>query len=288
LKEHYTENKDAIELKKNEITAYFNSVYRETFNNNMKKVRRHNSFTTYERKDYEQIIRLHQDNEYILEIQKREKELQMEYNIYDEQKLKYEIQIKANEEKFHIICQDIRTLSENLKHLQDRQVSYYRELLKQGIDVRREGLCWIVKNLIELNAIIENSIFPKFLEHAHIEYLTVMSKKCVEIMQLEIMLKCLKDSTMKRQSYNEFSYIHTPSRKFKNTPKYNKRGDSDVDVFKLINYESLQDEQNVDIIVKGLAHKMKNIKELKTELRFKKQVLIYIFINRTPGLSPHS
>ena len=33
---------------------------------------------------------------------------------------------------------------------------YYFEILKKGIDVRQEGLSWVLQKLIELKAFIEN------------------------------------------------------------------------------------------------------------------------------------
>jgi hypothetical protein len=179
-------------------------------------------------------------------------------------KMKYEIQIKANEQKLEITSFELRTLQDNVAVLQSKQITYYSDLLKQGIDVRLEGLTWIVRNLIELNAILENSIFPKFLENSHIEYLTILSKKGVEIKQLEIMKRCLKNTVVSKNTYNELGYIVSPTRKFR-TPK-NTRKESSIDVFRLLNYESLQDEDNVsnylykvDLIVKGLTKRMKNL-----------------------------
>jgi hypothetical protein len=210
-------------------------------------LKRQKNLANFERKDYPAIKRLNQENEYILEIERREKELQKDFKYYDDLKIKYEIQIRAKEQELELMSYELRSLQDNLTVLQNKQITYYSDLLKAGIDVRLEGLTWIVRNLIELNAILENSIFPKFLENSHIEYLTVQSKKGVEIMQLEIMKRCLKNNLINKQTYNELSYISSPSRKFK-TPKTTKK-EPTVDVFRLLNYEGLKDEDNVLIYI---------------------------------------
>ena len=219
-----------------EVTNYLNDLHRES-------LRKTKPGTSYTRLDLYQIKRIFPDNDYITEIERREKQLQIDYKYYDEMKVKYEIQIKAKEDEFDTISFEIKTLQENLTVIQNKQIQYYCDLLKQGIDVRSDGLSWIVKNLIELNAILNNSIFPKFLENGHIEYLTLISKKSVEIMQLDIMRKCLKNSLNKKQTYNEFSYIVSPGKKFK--PK---SLNSKTDVFSLITYEGLQDEDNLNYL----------------------------------------
>jgi hypothetical protein len=193
---------------------------------------------------------LNPNSEYIAEIERREKELQKDYLNYEERKVRYELQIKAKEEQYELIGQELRTLEDNLRGLQNKQIKYFTELLKQGIDVRLEGLSWIVKNLIELNVAIDNSIFPKFLDYGQIGYITTISKKGVEIMQLEIMMKCLKSSRLKpKKTYNELSYM-SPKKKFK-TPKSDPKKESSVDVFSLINFDSLQDEKNVKMSFKN-------------------------------------
>jgi hypothetical protein len=235
--------RDAIEIKKNEVTNYFNSVYKE------KSLYRRNSrlkVIPYEKKSYTEIKTLNYDSEYIQTIEKKEVELCQDYRNFDDMKLKYDIQIKAKENQFEHISQELRMLEDNLRVLQNKQVAYYKDILRQGIDVRMEGLYWVVKNLIELNVVLNNSIFPKFLDYGQIEYLKAVSKKGVEIMQLEIVKRCLKESQYKGRAYNEFGYIYTPSRKFK-TPRNEHKRDSSIDVFQLINYEDLQDENNVKI-----------------------------------------
>lgn len=72
------------------------------------------------------------------------------------------------------------------------QKKYYLTILKQGIDTRTEGLTWVIKKLIELNASFDNANFPPFLSLDQIEYLIDISKINYEMSQLKIFLSTLK------------------------------------------------------------------------------------------------
>ena len=66
---------------------------------------------------------------------------------------------------------------------------YYFEIFKKGIDVRQEGLSWVLQKLIELKAFIENSKFPKFLNSQQIDYLLTIADKKHELIKLFQVLK---------------------------------------------------------------------------------------------------
>lgn len=51
------------------------------------------------------------------------------------------------------------------------QRQYYFTILRNGYDVRDEGLVWVVKHLLEMNTIVEYHHFPKFLDNQQIDYL---------------------------------------------------------------------------------------------------------------------
>ena len=70
---------------------------------------------------------------------------------------------------------------------------YYFEILKKGIDVRQEGLSWVLQKLIELKAFIENSKFPKFLNSQQIDYLLTIAYKKHELSELIKLFQVLKN-----------------------------------------------------------------------------------------------
>jgi hypothetical protein len=88
----------------------------------------------------------------------------------------------------------------NIQDFTKQQRYYYFEILRKGIDVRSEGLTWVVKKLIELNAFFDNSHFPKFLDKNEVEYLLDISYKEIDIMYLSLVLKALKKKQKVRRS----------------------------------------------------------------------------------------
>ena len=49
--------------------------------------------------------------------------------------------------------------------------AYYMDILKKGDDLRRDGLLWAVKNLIQIQINLEYPHFPKYLTHEQVDYL---------------------------------------------------------------------------------------------------------------------
>ena len=69
----------------------------------------------------------------------------------------------------------------------------YLKILKTGLDVRAEGLSWVIIRLIELNAPIDSFLFPEFLDNEQIEYIIQIAKYGYEINQLTIILDSLRE-----------------------------------------------------------------------------------------------
>ena len=70
--------------------------------------------------------------------------------------------------------------------------SYYMDILKKGVDLRKEGLVWVVKNLTELQVNLEYQHFPKYLTHEQIDYLKFLAYLILEEAELKIIIKVLK------------------------------------------------------------------------------------------------
>lgn len=112
-------------------------------------------------------------------------------------KLEYEKKIEKINKIVLQLDSDIQLLKSNLEILFSKQRQYYIDLLNKGIDVRSEGLKWIVKKLIELNTVIDYGIFPRFLEKSQIDYIIYISYKSVEISQIKILMKMLRSRHLK-------------------------------------------------------------------------------------------
>ena len=73
-----------------------------------------------------------------------------------------------------------------------------KEMLQQwdkeekGYDCRKEGLMWVVYNLLELQVPLEYHHFPKYLTHEQIDYLKKYAKAQLKQDELKIIINTLK------------------------------------------------------------------------------------------------
>ena len=95
--------------------------------------------------------------------------------------------------RIEIINEDSNKLKMIQRKISQNQGNYYLEKLKKGLDIRSEGLSWIVIRLIELNIPLDSSLFPDFLDHDQIQYIIQISKYGYEINQLKIILDTLRE-----------------------------------------------------------------------------------------------
>jgi hypothetical protein len=116
---------------------------------------------------------------------------------------------------------DIKKLKFNIKNINIQQKDYYLDILEKGIDVRSEGLSWVVKKILELNIYIDNSNFPKFLENNHIEYLIFMARKHLDISQSKFLIESLKAHIKKNKNKgnNNFNISDNSNSNFNNNKK---------------------------------------------------------------------
>ena len=125
------------------------------------------------------------------DIKKKQNELEEKLKIFEEKKNFYlnSLKINSNEQNYlkHVY---FKILSEQKK--------YYLEILKNGYDVRYEGLTWVVKHLLEMDTNLEYHHFPKFLDHEQIDYLLNQSKLFLYENLLTITLKALKEKRQRK------------------------------------------------------------------------------------------
>ena len=91
------------------------------------------------------------------------------------------------------------------KNFINQQKYYYLNILKKGIDSRKEGLSWVVKKLIELNIILDDSIFPNFLDLNEIQFLKLISILKFECFLIEIVIDVFKQRQNKNNKNDDFN-----------------------------------------------------------------------------------
>ena len=111
------------------------------------------------------------------------------------------------------ICKlELKALREILFKIKKDYIIYFKNLLKEGVDVRDVGLCWILFRLNELGAKVLDTDFPKFLDYNSINYLKNYSDKIIKLNKLKILLDLVKKdkkNLMKNINLNHFYQFNT-------------------------------------------------------------------------------
>ena len=114
-------------------------------------------------------------------------------------KNEYIEKFKNFNKKKDILENEIKIINNELgyyKHVNEELLrefkSYYMDILKKGEDLRKNGLLWVVKNLIELRINLEYQHFPKYLTHEQIDYLKNLAFIILEENELKIIISVLK------------------------------------------------------------------------------------------------
>ena len=136
----------------------------------------------------------------------------------------YLIEYKKKEDEKNKMKKKIDLLKEEENYLKlvklsilSNQKEYYLDILKKGYDVRKEGLVWCVKHLLELQTDLEYYHFPKFLNHQECDYLIEQGNISLEIMQLKIIVKVMKEKNEKSNVDKKFEYFNKMAIAAKNT-----------------------------------------------------------------------
>ena len=130
-----------------------------------------------------------------VEMLRKQKNLKNEYiekiQNYNNEKINLENEIK-------IINNEIIYYKQVNDELLREYKFYFMDILKKGTDIRKDGLLWVVKNLIELQINLEYQHFPKYLTHEQIDYLKNLAYISLEENELRIIISILKkDNQMK-------------------------------------------------------------------------------------------
>lgn len=119
-------------------------------------------------------------------------EISQKIKAFNRSKKEIELKIEVYNHDLDIIEDEIRLLKIRLNDRINDHRKYYFEILKKGIDVRRDGLSWVIARLTELKTYIEYSKFPKFLTSDQIEYMLLVAYKQHELSELIQLFRVLK------------------------------------------------------------------------------------------------
>ena len=138
----------------------------------------------------------------------------LEYKIKDLFK-KYQLDLKKLEDLKNKKKQEIDIVKDEENYIKlvklsilSSQREYFLDILKKGYDVRKDGLVWCVKFLLELQTDLEYFHFPKFLNHQECDYLIEQANIALEITQLKIIVKVMKDKNEKNNIEKKYEYFN--------------------------------------------------------------------------------
>ena len=123
------------------------------------------------------------------EFESKNKTLKREYN---NQKAINDKKIPDLKYKITYYKTELKTLRHLLEKLKKENILYFKNLLKEGVDVRNIGICWILFRLYELGAKVDNFDFPKFLDNNNIIYLREYTDKIIKLNKLKIICKLIE------------------------------------------------------------------------------------------------
>ena len=141
------------------------------------------------------------DNEMKVEVDKIKNEFHTLYEEMNKKKDKLEYEMK-------IINDELNYYKNINEELQKEHQIYYLDILKKGNDCRKDGLVWVVKNLLELQINLEYHHFPKYLSHEQINYLKKLAMLILEESELKIILKILKKKQKDTRLIQNIEYMN--------------------------------------------------------------------------------
>ena len=105
------------------------------------------------------------------------------------------LELKFKEKKIEI--KNITAYSKKAKSNLDLRIQtlsgYYYQILKTGIDVRRNGLTWVIVKLMELRAYVDKHYLPLFLDDEQMSYILRVGVKIHELNELIKLFQILKE-----------------------------------------------------------------------------------------------
>lgn len=114
-------------------------------------------------------------------------------------------------------CDDLTNSIHRLKMKLNQRIStlskYYYDILKKGIDVRRNGIVWAAMKLLWLKQEISQKDFPVFLSNEQIGYIQTLAIKSYEVSELINLFSTLNNRQKKLKEQYTSSNINNISTK---------------------------------------------------------------------------
>ena len=177
---------------------------KEEFNDKMDELKKYfsneNNYSNHKKDIIQKSEMLKKKNEALLKQKELKKNIEEKFEELENEKNEIESNIEDINKGILGIKEEIKRGKMKLNQRIQIMRQYYFDILKNGIDVRRNGLNWVIIELINLKSIIEKSNFPVFLTDSQIDYLLTISYKQYDLSELIKLFQILKE---KQKSFRE-------------------------------------------------------------------------------------
>ena len=197
-----------------------------------------------------------------------------------QQKKEYENVKKHQYDKIHLLKEEWKKLNKNVNEIDkeieankkkekvivSRLMTFYKELLFKGKNVKKDGLVWIIKAIWNLGENVPMSFMPEFLDIDSIEYLFKLAHKQLEIENCKKKIKEIKLKLKKEIDDNNILIKRTTNTNKNHNNNYNESNNISNVKSKLLNMKN--ESETIDNEDQNDAYK-DIIRELsKDDLKF--------------------
>ena len=197
-----------------------------------------------------------------------------------QQKKEYENVKKHQYNKIHLLKEEWKKLNKNVNEIDkeieankkkekvivSRLMTFYKELLFKGKNVKKDGLVWIIKAIWNLGENVPMSFMPEFLDIDSIEYLFKLAHKQLEIENCKKKIKEIKLKLKKEIDDNNILIKRTTNTNKNHNNNYNESNNISNVKSKLLNMKN--ESETIDNEDQNDAYK-DIIRELsKDDLKF--------------------
>ena len=143
-------------------------------------------------KGKKKLIKPGEESRNFMKKEKLRQQKQEVHKKYQEGQEYYSSKIADLKSMIEIVKAGKHTCKKNLTNYREELVSLYCRALKDGKDLRSDGLRWIIKSLWKMNECVPLSSFPKFFDEDSYQFLLTMSEKDLELENLSNKLENLR------------------------------------------------------------------------------------------------
>ena len=187
-----------------------------------------------------------------------------EKTIRNEKKKKFENDLNEKLSELNILKNSYEVLKDEYKKRKNKLEekikflsNYYHKKLYEGMDIRNEGLVWIIKAIWNLGENIIMSFFPNYLDQYSIDFLFNVAHKSYEISKIKEEVKLLR-----KELDSQFEDInkHNPNKNIFRTSLNDKFTTNFLPKNRLNHFEKIKNKFNQKYTLKNISKYFKHYK----------------------------